>query len=137
MMIDRRLALRELETIACLGSTVLLSLYHASIAGQKTSVTKRSDELFVVLDETPRYPKRDGLYLAVCATAVCVDEYVKLTLGFGSIERDQQSATPPLKWEILLGGLLVDNNFAGTGSQINSCDCCLAATYCGNGLGHK
>src|SRR5450432_2906622 len=122
-----RLALGELEALACALLSVLLALLHARIAGEKSILAQRGAQFGVEHRNGAGQAHAYGSGLSTDAAAFGGDHHVHLIMQIGELERLGGVVLPRKIREILFGGAAVYGEFAGAGAQKHACNRLFAA----------
>ena len=129
---NQTLTLAELEALACLRTSRLLTLYNACVASQESVVFQVLLVFCVHLDEGACDSETQSLALACEAAAVevCLD-----VIFLCSLEQQQwlfYHVLQDCRGEIYADVFLVYRDFAGALSEIDTCHSTLATAYCIN-----
>src|ERR1044072_8074016 len=114
------LSLRKLEPFPRALLSVLLALLDPWIAGHETSMLQSWTKVGVVFEQRSRDAVSDRSRLARWTTTRNVDNEIKLVRGLGQLQRLTNDHPQGFVGEIAIESFVVNLNFAGTGSQINS-----------------
>jgi len=125
----RMLSLRKLEPLACALLPVLLALFDAGISRDETSTLERGTKVGIVFEQGSRDAVTDRPGLACRATAGNVDDEIKLVRSLSQLQWLTNDHPQRFIWEIAFERLVIDLNFAGAGSQVNSGGCRFAPSY--------
>ena len=122
-----RLALGELEALACALLAVLLAFLHAGIASQKTVLAQRGTQFRVEAADGARQSHAHRSGLPANAAALGGAHHVDLVHQAGEFERLSGVMLPGMIREIFLSGAAVDRELAAAGAQRNTRNGFLAA----------
>jgi len=117
------LSLRKLETFPRALLPVLLALFDARVSRNETSTLERGTKVGIVFEQSSRDAVTDRTRLARRTTASYVDDEIKLVRSFRQLQWLTNDHPQRFVREVALERLMIDLNFAGTGSQVNSGGC--------------
>jgi hypothetical protein len=117
------LSLRKLEPFPGALLSVLLALFDPWIAGHKTSMFQSWTKIGVEFEQRSGNAVSDRACLARWTTTGNVDDEIKLVRGLGQLQRLTNDHPQGFVGEVAIERFVVDLNFAGAGSQVNSGRC--------------
>src|ERR1700688_435128 len=123
-----RLALGELEALACPLLAVLLAFLHARIASQKSILAQRRAQFRIEHRNGARQAHANRSSLASDSTALGGDHYIPLIVQARELQRFSGVMLPRHVWKIFFRRSAIYLELAGTGAQKNSRNRFLAAT---------
>src|SRR5450432_2335937 len=122
-----RLALGELEALACALLSVLLALLHARIASEKSILAQRGAQFGVEHRNGAGQAHANGSGLSADAATLGGNDHVHLVVEIGELQRLDGIVLPREIGKILFRGAAVYSEFAGAGAQKNARDRLFAA----------
>src|SRR5208282_6104007 len=136
----RFLTLRVLRPFARLVMAVLLALDLARIPGEHSRFSPRGTQALRGFEQRPRYPVAHGVRLRGNSATAHADDHVIVALGFGELERLQNSHPGGVARKVVFQRARVDRDRAVAGQHAHPRDRGLAFTCGPNGwffFGHR
>jgi len=130
------LALGELEAFAGSGLAGLFALTSTWVTAEKAGSLQHRTEFGVVLDQRARDRELDGIGLAVHAASVGRSFNVEFLLQACELKWLKNGALQDEGGEDILEGIVIDDDFSGSGSDPDSGNGFLATSGCGKSFAH-
>src|SRR6202166_1648692 len=123
-----RLALGELEALACALLAVLLAFLHARIASQKSILAQRRAQFRIEHRNGACQAHADRSSLPANSTALGSDDHIHLVVQARELQRFSGVMLPRYVWKIFFRRSAIDLELSGTRAQKNSRNRFLTAT---------
>ena len=120
------LSLGVLGSPSCSPSSVLLSLFHPRISGQKPGLLQSVFEVLIVLKQCLRNSMSNRFSLPAGASSMDIDRHIKLVSSSREIEWLKDDHLTCLPSKIILHRPLIDKEFSFSRFQPYPCDACLS-----------
>ena len=121
------LTFAELEALACLFLSVLLTLDHAGIARQQSGVAELRAIIFINEEKSTCDAHLHRASLAVRAATAYADEGIVAIIGFGNGKGHAHLVEQKLGREVFADLFAVDSHLARSGGEERAGDCCFPA----------